>query len=254
MKRFRGGFLMFALLGLLLLGFNQYGYGDSMSHTILIGYKEGIGSYLIDSKGMTLYYFTKDVSGKSACMGGCVGNWPIFYTEEVVVPPGMNPADFGEIMRDDGKGQTTFKGWPLYYFIRDKNPGDTSGEGAGKVWFVIGVPFDSIALGSKEGIGNYVVDSKGMTLYYFKKDSPGKSACMGGCVGNWPIFYTERVVSPTGINPADFGKIMRDDGKEQTTFKGWPLYYFVRDKNRADTSGQGVGDVWFVVDPFTFMP
>ena len=34
--------------------------------------------------------------------------------------------------------------------------------------------------------GKTYVDSKGMTLYTFDKDSAGKSACNGPCATNWP--------------------------------------------------------------------
>jgi predicted lipoprotein with Yx(FWY)xxD motif len=32
---------------------------------------------LTNDKGMTLYIFAKDSSGKSACNGPCTGNWPL---------------------------------------------------------------------------------------------------------------------------------------------------------------------------------
>ncbi len=92
-----------------------------------------------------------------------------------------------------------------------------------------------------------------MTLYYFKNDSPGKSTCTGGCIERWPIFYSEKIEVTGGLDPNDFGTITRDDGKKQTTFRGYPLYYFVRDRKPGDAYGQGVADVWFVVDPAKFM-
>jgi len=98
-------------------------------------------------------------------------------------------------------------------------------------------------------IGKYLVDAKGMTLYLFKKDSPGKSACAGPCVEKWPLYYREAVAAASGLKAADFGTITREDGKKQTTFKGMPLYYFVGDKKAGDTAGQGVGGVWYIVAP-----
>ncbi|MCR4308686.1 MAG: hypothetical protein NUW14_01475 [Deltaproteobacteria bacterium] len=38
-------------------------------------------------------------------------------------------------------------------------------------------------------------------------------------------------------------------GKRQTTYKGWPLYYFAGDKAPGDVLGHAVGNVWFVVNP-----
>lgn len=107
----------------------------------------------------------------------------------------------------------------------------------------------AIDINTKEGLGPYLVDSKGMTLYVFKKDSPGMSACAGPCVVNWPLFYPEKVTVGTGIDAKDVGKIKRADGKEQATFKGMPLYYFAGDKAPGDTNGHGIKDVWFVAKP-----
>jgi predicted lipoprotein with Yx(FWY)xxD motif len=107
----------------------------------------------------------------------------------------------------------------------------------------------AIKLAGKDGVGKFFTDSKGMTLYIFKKDSPGKSVCAGPCVEKWPLYSREKVAVPEGVNAADFGAIAREDGKRQTTYKGWPLYYFVSDKAPGDVLGQAVGNVWFVANP-----
>lgn len=101
----------------------------------------------------------------------------------------------------------------------------------------------------KEGVGNYLTDSKGMTLYTFKKDTAGKSACAGDCVAKWPPYFREKVAAPAGTKADDFGTITREDGKKQTTYKGLPLYYFAGDEKSGDTKGQGVKDVWYVAVP-----
>jgi len=101
----------------------------------------------------------------------------------------------------------------------------------------------------KEGVGSYLADSKGMTLYTFKKDTAGKSACAGECVAKWPLYFREKVAAPAGTKAEDFGSITREDGKKQTTYKGLPLYYFAGDAKPGDTNGQGVKDVWHVAAP-----
>ena len=107
---------------------------------------------------------------------------------------------------------------------------------------------------TKAGVGSYLTDAKGMTLYWFKKDSPGKSACAGPCVEKWPIYYREKVAAGEGTKEGDFGTITREDGKKQTTFRGYPLYYWAGDKAPGDAGGQGVGNAWFVIDPANFPP
>lgn len=109
-----------------------------------------------------------------------------------------------------------------------------------------------IKIKEKTGVGKYFTDTEGKTLYWFKKDSPGKSACTAACVDKWPIYYRETVAAPKGIEGKDFGTITREDGKKQTTFRGYPLYYWVNDKQPGDTTGQAVNNVWFVINPDNF--
>lgn len=112
----------------------------------------------------------------------------------------------------------------------------------------------AIKIQEKEGIGNYFTDIEGKTLYWFKKDSPGKSACSGPCLEKWPIYYRETVAAPKGIKEEEFGTITREDGKKQTTFRGYPLYYWINDKQKGETNGQGVNNVWYVINPDNFPP
>lgn len=107
----------------------------------------------------------------------------------------------------------------------------------------------AIKLAEKDGVGKFLADSRGMTLYIFRKDSPGKSVCVGPCVAKWPLYFRETVAVPEGVNAVDFLTITREDGQKQTTYKGLPLYYFEGDKAAGDVQGQGLGNVWFVANP-----
>jgi predicted lipoprotein with Yx(FWY)xxD motif len=208
--------------------------------------------YLTDSKGMALYLYTKDMADLSTCVGACLTNWPIFYTDRLLLPEGLNAKDFGVSVRKDGAKQLTYLGWPLYYFVKDKAAGDITGEGVGTVWYLIKQPFYSVGLGTDAKLGNYLVDSKGMSLYYFDKDPKGSSVCSGDCLVKWPVFHVDSYVLPKGIAAADFGEITRADGTKQTTFKGYPLYYFFQDTSLGEIKGQAAGNVWFVVNPVKF--
>ncbi|WP_436372019.1 COG4315 family predicted lipoprotein [Cytobacillus sp. BC1816] len=109
-----------------------------------------------------------------------------------------------------------------------------------------------LQLMENEEIGNYLADAEGRALYYFAKDQPNTSNCSGDCLENWPAFYTEDLAVPEGFNKEDFGTITRaDTGEKQTTYKGYPLYYFVKDGASGDVKGQGVKDVWFIVNSGT---
>ena len=106
-------------------------------YTVMTASNTALGTYLVDGSGRTLYYFTKDSAEKSTAGEAIILVWPIFYKSDLKVSEDLNAADFGTITRDDGKAQTTYKGWPLYYYAPDTAPGDTRGQGIGGVWFVV---------------------------------------------------------------------------------------------------------------------
>lgn len=206
--------------------------------------------YLANSQGMTLYYFEKDVSGKSACAGPCAQYWPPFHASDLSVPAGLQASDFATITRANGSLQTTYNGWPLYTFSGDTHPGDMNGQGFKGVWFIASDPFYTVAeaVSSAAG-GKYLVDANGKTLYYFTKDSADTSVCNGGCAKLWPPFDASNISVPSGLNASNFTVITRSDGSQQIAYKGHPLYYFIRDQNRGQLTGQGFRNIWFVVDP-----
>jgi predicted lipoprotein with Yx(FWY)xxD motif len=108
---------------------------------------------------------------------------------------------------------------------------------------------NTIATAAKSGIGTYLVDSRGMTLYWVALDSIGKSTISGSTLTIWPVFYTATIAVPSSLNASDFGSIQRADGKMQTTYKGWPLYYYYQDLSSGNTYGEGIDGVWFAASP-----
>jgi predicted lipoprotein with Yx(FWY)xxD motif len=92
--------------------------------------KDGV---LVDKKGMTLYTFDKDTSaGKSVCNDDCAKNWPPM----TAATDDKAEGDWTIIKRDDGASQWVYKGKALYTFIKDKAPGDKTGDGLKDVWHV----------------------------------------------------------------------------------------------------------------------
>jgi len=182
----------------------------------------------------------------------------------------MTASDFANITRADGKPQTTYKGWPLYYFKNDVAPGDLKGENVGGIWFVaktdytimlanaqlVGMDGKSYKADNTEGTGasQFFVDGMGRTLYAFARDSsnnnnfttndPVKDA-------TWPIYVSEKIEGlPSGVDKALFETI-DVFGKKQLTYKGWPLYYFgADDMKRGMTKGVSVPrpGVWPIVN------
>lgn len=85
---------------------------------------------LTDANGMTLYIFDKDEPGVTNCYDQCAINWPPLIADASATPEG----EFTLVDRTDGTKMWAYKGWPLYYWKDDVNPGDTTGDGVGGVW------------------------------------------------------------------------------------------------------------------------
>jgi predicted lipoprotein with Yx(FWY)xxD motif len=108
-----------------------------------------------------------------------------------------------------------------------------------------------ISLGSASGVGKVLVDSEGMTLYYFQKDKKGSgvSKCEGPCAKDWPPLTTEgEAEAMSGVMSSMLGTIKRSDGSTQVTYAGWPLYTFVEDKKPGEDNGtdsKAFGASWY---------
>lgn len=107
----------------------------------------------------------------------------------------------------------------------------------------------TLMVSSKSGLGNFLVDGKGMTLYLFTNDTPGVSNCSGGCLQAWPPLLVDGDPAAGEGVAGKLGVIVRADGSRQVTYNDMPLYYYAADSKPGDTTGQGVGGVWFVVEP-----
>lgn len=96
------------------------------------------GDIVVDGEGMALYYFTKDKkdSGVSACTGDCLAAWPIAVASSDTPEVEGVTGTVGTIESPDGKMHMTLNGLPLYYYVKDKAPGDITGQGVGEVWYL----------------------------------------------------------------------------------------------------------------------
>jgi predicted lipoprotein with Yx(FWY)xxD motif len=92
-----------------------------------------------------------------------------------------------------------------------------------------------------------LTNAKGMTLYYFKPDTPTKSACTGACASNWPPLVFTGSGSPTSASalPGTLS-VVTDANGQQVEYNGHPLYTFSGDTAPGQTHGEGIKGVWFV--------
>jgi len=103
--------------------------------------KTDLGTILVDGQGRTLYLWVADKGGKSVCDGACAQAWPTVLTKGAPKATGAVKASLlGTTKRANGTTEVTYKGHPLYTFVEDHAPGDTTGQGSngfGALWWVL---------------------------------------------------------------------------------------------------------------------
>ena len=213
------------------------------------------GSILTDENGKTLYFFSNDTKGSSTCSGNCLATWPVYYSSEASTDVKIDKSLLGEIIREDGSKQSTFKGWPLYYYAGDSQSGQAKGDAVNKIWYVAKPDYLLMVANAQlighdgknylgdytEGTGKtiYLTDDKGRTLYAFKPDKFNKNNYTEPDFSNdaiWPIYQKETGSLPSLVGSADIA-LISVFGKKQLTYKGWPIYYFGQDQQRGDNKG-----------------
>jgi predicted lipoprotein with Yx(FWY)xxD motif len=100
-------------------------------------------------------------------------------------------------------------------------------------------------------LGPMLVDGTGYTLYRYDRDTtnPPKSNCIDACAQKWIPVTVQGPMSVIGVDQALVGTVARDDGTDQYTLKGWPLYHYMGDGMPGETAGQGVDQAWFPITP-----
>lgn len=223
-----------------------------------------LGSYLSDKSGRSLYFFSTDANGQSSCTGGCEALWPPFVVDNLTADKlgtGLTFSDFATITTASGKKQVTYKGWPLYYYApvstgdgyggagtnKPEDPGQTTGDGVGGIWFIAKPDYSIMIVRSQllghdgknyksdytvgDGVTTYFTDAKGLTLYTFKNDNFQKNNFTKADFSNnavWPIYETDKIVVPSVLDKTKFS-VITVFGKSQLVYNGWPLYYFGQD-------------------------
>ena len=104
--------------------------------TIQVGVSDEYGQHLVDGEGRAVYLFTADNRGQgdteeavSNCDEACAQAWPPVVSEAEPQAEGAAQSDLlGRIERKDGGMQVTYDGWPLYYFVQDRDTGEAVGQ------------------------------------------------------------------------------------------------------------------------------
>jgi predicted lipoprotein with Yx(FWY)xxD motif len=115
----------------------------------------------------------------------------------------------------------------------------------------VGKPVTELKATAIPRMGKSVTDSEGFVLYRFDGDKvkPTQTNCIDKCAKVWPPATTTGDPKLTGVDASLVGTITRPDGATQITLAGWPLYYYIGDKQPGKWTGQNVAAKWFVSAP-----
>ncbi len=220
------------------------------------------------AKGLTLYTYAKDPTGRTTCAADCAKEWIPALADKAAKAFG----DWSKIKRADGALQWAYKGKALYTFIKDVDPGSVGGnspmrfggariDGAGRTvgggirgsaartaakdvplpedWKpAMAYPIDMqvpSGLGIREvpdAAAWVLVNYKNQTLYAFD-GTTGKDKAAGA---GWEPAPAPLLAEAAG----DFGVTVRDDGIKQWTYKGKGLYTYAGDLMIGDANGSAI--------------
>jgi predicted lipoprotein with Yx(FWY)xxD motif len=94
--------------------------------------------------------------------------------------------------------------------------------------------------------GPTLVDLNGMTLYYYERDTTGKTSnCNGKCVESWIPLSATADAKAIG----DFTVINRNDGSKMWAYRYRPLYTSPADRAPGEANGNATTLQWRIARP-----
>jgi predicted lipoprotein with Yx(FWY)xxD motif len=211
--------------------------------------KSQLGSILVSNNGLTLYNFDPDAKkpGGSACNGPCADVWPplIVKSEADLVAPEGFTGKLSTVKRDDGSLQAAANSEVWWVLDPTGNVVRTAPT----------IRFRGNKLGAATTATQMMVGTSGRTVYMYEPDKKiGVPTCYDQCAIAWPPLLVSskddlKLLQGQNVDPSKVTVFPRADTNQlQVAYDGWPLYYWFRDNKPGDTTGQAVGNVWWVID------
>jgi predicted lipoprotein with Yx(FWY)xxD motif len=158
------------------------------------------GMILVNTTGRSLYLFTNDRNGKSACTASCAKFWPPLIAHgKLTAGTGAKRSLLGTTKRSDGRLQVTYNGHPLYTYALDKQTGQANGEGSGGSWYVLsasGKPIVKAAATTTAPTDTTTTDAGGATT------TPGSTTAPGATTMDPDTTTTPGTTTTTTTTPA----------------------------------------------------
>jgi predicted lipoprotein with Yx(FWY)xxD motif len=132
-----------ALAATVWTGTGMAGARHMTSATVMTKKIKGLGTVLVNSRGLTLYMFVPDHQRRVTCKGTCAVIWPPLKIKAGKRPTAGGAARKGLLGTDknpSGGLVVTYNKWPLYTYIQDKKPGQARGQAIdlnGGLWYVL---------------------------------------------------------------------------------------------------------------------
>ena len=183
--------------------------------------------------------------------------WPALLTKGApIAGPGVKHTLLGTVTRTDvlsGQSvqQVTYDGLPLYRFFLDETPGQTDGANLFDpvtsptgTWYLVepgrGNPAPGRLQMRVETVGGTEVLAASMDNDFsllphgrfpvYTLSNENGQACERYCALIWPPVLTSgRPDAGPGVDQHALGVVVRPDGTHQVTYKGKPLYLFIKD-------------------------
>ena len=136
-------------------GSPQHKGGGVATLTVNTASVSGLGTVLVDARGLTLYHLKSETTSNVQCTGSCLSTWP-----PLLLSGGGSPTGGVEVTgtlttfsRPDGGTQVVYNGLPLYTFTGDSAEGQANGQGVGN-FFAVTPSMGSSGGGSGGGYGS----------------------------------------------------------------------------------------------------
>jgi len=183
----------------------------------------------IEGKGPNRSAASKDMNLSFRGDATCADKFPIPAADDAAKPIGKWTIS----QRQDGRKQWNYNGRPLFRSVKDAVPGDVNGA-VGEPAYVERPLIPGVQL-ARNGYGQYLVTTTGMSLYTYDKDRRDNSACEGVCSETWLPFLTGSLVT---ARLPDWSVVTRKDNTRQWAYKGKPLYTNVNDIYAGHRKGE----------------
>lgn len=171
----------------------------------------------------------------------CVQLWPPVLAGDGAVPVGK----WGVSVRDDGRKQWTYEGFPVYRSVLDTRPGQViggsrrggRGDGGSHREPIGPTPNAPPAFVVRTvATGRMLTNHVGFSIYVWDGDAPNRSNCADDCLKDWRPVAAAQAAQAKG----EWGIIERSPGIKQWTFRGRPLYTRVADSRFRSLEGSDV--------------